>query len=226
LLRSSAFAACVVLAAGGIVLSFSRSSWVGLSAGILYFVWWAIGRHRRITRRALLIGAGILLVTSSLLVLERDEVLVRLRPESNRLEQFSIQERLALQVLTLKVIAWRPLTGVGGNNDAIAEAHFLHLPANGRPDLYPVHDTYLLAQAELGPLGSGSWIVLMLIPFAGLYRRQGREMGLGTALAGCSLVVVAVAGLFDYFIWTNGPVAVLWITALARFSVPEGESAR
>ncbi len=122
------------------------------------------------------------------------------------------------------MIAWRPLTGVGGNNDAIAEAHFLHLPTNGRADLYPVHDTYLLAQAELGPLGSGSWIVLMLIPFAGLYRRQGRKMGLGTALAGCSLVVVAVAGLFDYFIWTNGPVAVLWVIALARFSVPEGES--
>jgi O-antigen ligase len=220
-----AFAACVLPAAAGVVLSFSRSSWVGLSAGIVYSVWWGVRGHRGITHRALMIGAGILLVTAGLLVLERDAVLVRLRPESNRLEQLSLQERFALQTLTLNVITWRPLTGVGGNNDALAEARFLRLPANDRTHLYPVHNTYLLAQAELGPLGSGSWLVLMLIPFIGLLRRQGRQIDLSTALAGSSLVVVAVAGLFDYFIWTNGPVALLWVTALARFSVPEGESA-
>jgi O-antigen ligase len=217
---------CVVLTAAGVVLSFSRSSWVGLAAGIFYVTWWGVRGRRSLTHRALMIGAGILLVTAGLLLLERDAVLVRLRPESNRLEQLSLQERLALQTLTLNVIAWRPLTGVGGNNDALAEARFLQLPAKDRTHLYPVHNTYLLAQAELGPIGSGSWLALMLIPFIGIYRRQWRKMGLATALAGSSLVVVAVAGLFDYFIWTSGPVALLWITALARFSVPEGESAR
>jgi O-antigen ligase len=219
-------ASCVVLTAAGVVLSFSRSSWVGLSAGILYVIWWGVRRRRSVTHRALLIGAGFLLITAGLLVLERDAVLVRLRPESNRLERLSLQERLALQTLTLNVIAWRPLTGVGGNNDALAEARFLQLPADDRTHLYPVHNTYLLAQAELGPLGSGSWLALMLIPFIGMYRRQWQNMGLSTALAGSSLVVVAVAGLFDYFLWTSGPVALLWVTALARFSVPEGESAR
>ncbi len=214
----AALAACVALMAVGVVLSFSRSSWAGLLVGMLYLAWWGVGGRRVIPRRAMLIGAGILIITASLLALERDEVLVRLRPESNRLEQLSIQERLALQALTLKVIAWRPLTGVGGNNNAIAEARFLRLPGNARTHLYPVHNTYLLAEAELGPLGAGTWIVLMLVPLAGLWRRQGRRIGAGEAFAGCSLVVVAVAGVFDYFIWTNGPVAVIWVTALAIVS--------
>jgi hypothetical protein len=43
-------------------------------------------------------------------------------------------------------------------------------------------------------------------------------------LAGCSLIVVAVVGLFDWYIWGNGPgnepVAVLWVVALALFSAP------
>ncbi len=41
--------------------------------------------------------------------------------------------------------------------------------------------------------------------------------------AGCSLIVVAVVGLFDWYIWGSEPVAVLWVIALALFGAPACE---
>jgi len=105
----------------------------------------------------------------------------------------------------------------------------------------------------LGPLGAAAWLALMLVPFLGLVllgsrRRAARTVGMGSRVephvlvglgghaqrgetpwmpwqgpAGCSLVVVAVVGLFDWYIWGSEPVAVLWVMALALFTAPACE---
>jgi O-antigen ligase len=243
LVRDCLLLLCLALMAAGLVLSFSRSAWLGFLLGWLYVACWRGGARWRLTRRVALFGAGIGLVVAMVLVIEWDAVSVRLRPESNQLERFSLQERLSLQELTLKVIAQRPLTGVGGNNLGRAEAQYLLPGGGGGSQPLPVHDTYLLAQAELGPLGTGAWLALMFVPVVGLalYRRNRHAAQAGgaaftpedsiaagvaqrstvwQALAGCSLTVVAVTGLFDFYIWVNEPVAVLWVVALALFASP------
>lgn len=163
----------VALMAAGIILSFSRSAWLGLLSGGLYLlVRRFIGKRKAIpwtvTKRGVLIVAGIALVIGGLLLVEWDAVSVRLQPASNRLERASIQQRLSLLGLSFTIISWRPLTGVGGDNFALAAGRFL--PANQRDQssFYPVPNTYLLAQAELGPLGAAAWLALMLVPLVGL----------------------------------------------------------
>lgn len=295
----------VALMVAGIVLSFSRSAWLGLLCGGLYLiVRRAIGnRHALLgpyTGRGVLVAAGIGLVVVALLLVERDAVSVRLQPASNRLEQASIQQRLSLLELSFKVISLRPLTGVGGGNFALAADRFLPREERGQSTFNRVHNTYLMAQAELGPLGAAGWLALMLVPLVGLTRlgstrrpvRAARAMsapravpppvgqGAGPAAtafrswtdvtepalhvrpatsyrhiaspiekpdhgrgdprgqalhdvpakiqwqgpAGCSLIVVAVVGLLDWYIWVNEPVAVLWVVALALFAASVGES--
>ena len=217
-------------------------------------------------------GMGAFVVVTVLVAMEREAVAVRLQPASNLLEQASIQQRVSLVGQSLEVIWRRPLTGVGGNNFVAAEEHYLRLEADGQSPLLPVHDTYLLAQAELGPVGAASWLALMAAPLVELARRrrkrypeapfweedETRGTRPGTegewrarvdmpshvpgrsleqplpdqraahawhALAGCSLIVVAVAGIFDFYIWVNEPVAALWIVSLAIFSTsPNGAS--
>lgn len=227
----------VVVVMAGIMLSFSRSAWLGLLCGGLYLVIWrVVGTRQAIvgpgSRRAVLVAASIGLVVVGLLLAERDAVSVRMQPSSNRLELASVRQRLTLIELSFKVIAWRPLTGVGGNDFARAADRFLPPSLRGQAPFNRVNNTYLMAQAELGPLGAAAWLVLMLVPLLGLAllvrrRRHARPAGQALptrtpwqGLAGCSLIVVAVVGLFDWYIWVNEPVAVLWIVALAVFAVP------
>jgi len=266
----------ISLMAAGLLLSLSRSAWLGLLGGGLYLIIWRTAGRRSLPWRGSLAGMVMMLTFAVLLPAEFQAVVVRLQPESNRLEQASIAQRVSLLEISFKVIAWRPLTGVGGDNFARAAGQFLPSSADSQTSL-PVHNTYLLAQAELGPLGAVPWTILMLTPLLGLARYRwtrrpthgapranaAREVtlpwerrasrkaevsrsknggaGLSVrgrrprslqahalepqqagarwrALAGCSLMVVAVAGMLDFYIWVNEPVAVLWIVALTLFT--------
>jgi O-antigen ligase len=272
---------CLVIMTAGLLLSFSRSAWLGLLVGAIYLLHGGEGARLWSVWRTLVVGVAVGLALLALLVIEWNAVLVRLWPESNALEQFSLQQRLTLLSRSFSVIAWHPWTGVGGNNFATAEARVVLHTATAASSLLPVHNTYLLAQAELGVLGATAWLALMAAPLlervlharrpavlaatgsasyaarapergacsaparqrggeAPLLRRALRlqlgrhEHAAGTGavgapedvagtmrwhrLAGSSLLVVATVGLFDFYIWVNEPVAVLWVLALALFA--------
>lgn len=281
-LRRTLVPLSITLIAAGVLLSLSRSAWLGLAAGGIYLVLQRTADRGRIVGRTLLAGLAIALALAVLLPAEWEAVSVRLQPNSNRLEETSIVERISLLELSVKVIAWRPLTGVGGNNFALAAGRFLPSQAGVQTSSLPVHNTYLLAQAELGPLGAIPWLILMLAPLLSLAARRWRprttsppgairaaplarlrraswsdrgpgqrnhsaslsdialQSGIGPAqtpdlrwvvarpralvlprwqaLAACSLLVVAVVGTLDFYIWVNEPIAVLWIVALALFT--------
>jgi O-antigen ligase len=241
-LRGRVFAAIdVAMLAGiglivaGIVLSFSRSAWLALLIGAAYLVAWRRSRQwspvrRLLTRRAALAAAGAGVVLITLLAADRAAMAVRLQPEANVLERASVGERISLAEASLKLILWRPLTGVGGGSYAAATQRLLGPPAGDQSANLPVHNTYLLAAAELGPLGAASWLALMLAPCLSLgvaaKRRKGRLPGprfdsSWPAVAGAGLVVVAIAGCFDFYIWVNEPVAALWTVSLAMVAAED-----
>lgn len=279
----------------GVVLSFSRSAWLGLLCGGLYLIAWHFIGHRHAIlapyrRRAVLLIGAIGLVTAGLFMAEWSAVSVRLQPASNRMEQTSIEQRLSLLDLSFRVITWRPVTGVGGDNYVLAANRFLSPSQRSQITDVPVHNTYLLAEAELGPLGGVTWLILMLAPLLYLARQRWKRPLAGTSgeysavlarprilaegvgqaamasglwtpmaaaasqprhaigsrhagwgdqarretaaivwqgLAGCSLIVVAVVGLADWYMWGDGPgnepVAVVWVLALALLTAPAGD---
>ena len=222
-------ALCLFLLLLVIASSYSRSAWVGLVGGALFGamrIWIAdetlrrrwpemLDRYRRTLRRGAIVVA---LLFAGLLFMAWSVGGSRLDLSANKLESLSIQQRFFLQDLTFKVIAWRPLTGVGGNNLVLAEARFRTLGRGQTTGLLPVHNTYLLAAAELGPLGALSWVLLMGAPVIGLRGRGRQELEWWQVAAGCSLIVVAVVGFFDFYIWVNEPVAVLWVLCLSMSS--------
>jgi hypothetical protein len=155
--------------------------------------------------------AGLTLVVA--LVLLHPPLRGRLAPDSNRLEQQSVQERLFFDEVGLQLLAAHSLLGVGVGNVEPAEATLFQrsiIPS-------PVHDVPLLMAVELGPGGALAWVFAAAYILIQTWRYPGRW----TVPFGASLVAVGVAGLFDHYIWTfpvaGDTVAVLaggWAAAL------------
>jgi O-antigen ligase len=211
-----------LLAAGlaGLIVTFSRSAWVGGVGGLVY-----LGlalRPRKLPGRRLLAVAGIgalivLLVFASV----GELILSRLTP-SSPVEQTSIEERLEFHALALQVIAERPL-GVGGDNFPLVANQKLNDDRQARP-----HNVPLLVVAELGPVGGLLWLILALVPPAVAWRRARHDLPHGglhdqsrrwALVFAAGLVAVSVISLFDHYFWSSVRGTMFWAMLLGLWSV-------
>jgi len=210
--------AAVLLGMAGLLVTFSRSAWLGGLAGGVFFVVVVLlqrpwrRRYGRPVARFLLVGA---LFAAGLFWWQRELILARFGGEMPGFlaaccegeparplaatEVRSVRERQALIDAAMDLIDLAPLTGVGAGNFAAAV-----IPAANTPDVapQPVHHVPLLLAAELGPLGGLLWLWLMLFPVGAalIQLRRGRltlwALGLTAAL-----LAFAVIDLFDYYAW-------------------------
>jgi O-antigen ligase len=129
----------------------------------------------------------------------RDLALSRFVHLSTPTEARSLDERQRDTGLALDLIVDHPWRGVGAGN---------YVPAirERQPKSQPVHNVLLLVTAELGLLGAGLWLWLVL---AGL---RGPPFAWGPWLA------MIVIGLFDVSLWltTSWRAAILFGLLLAH----------
>ncbi|TCO62601.1 O-antigen ligase family protein [Actinocrispum wychmicini] len=122
---------------------------------------------------------------------------------------FSSPDRAGVTGAALDVVATRPLTGVGPGN-----AWFTWPAPNGNAQVgHYVHNEYLQALVELGAIGLG--LVLCLLVAVFLIVRRGRGSSTG-AVAG--LVVLVVHSGFD-FLW-HIPAILLTVGLLVGLAGP------
>ncbi len=188
---------------GGLLVSFSRSAWVGgvVGGAVLLVVLWRTPAWRRAYGR--LVGLPVALALGLMLLfiaLRPDLFLARLRPSASYTETRSLSERDTLAALAWQMIDIHPLSGLGAGGFAPAIAAHTSELTNVRPQ--PVHMIPLLAAAEVGWLGGVLWVWLMIAPFWGMIQvwRRGRLTLWGLGLT-ASLLVLAVTDLFDYYSW-------------------------
>jgi hypothetical protein len=206
----------------GLALSASRSAWLGALAAIVAL---GVGYRRRSgerrapwlpDRRSMVVIIALAVLTLCVaLVLLRPPLGGRLTPDSNGLEEQSVQERLFFDVVGLQLLAAHPLFGVGAGNVELAESRFFHQSFGPAP----VHNVPLLMAVDLGPVGALAWVLAAAYIVAQTWRYPGRW----TVPFGAALVAIGVAGLFDHYAWTfpvaGDTVAIVaggWAAALNR----------
>ena len=189
-----------------LLLTFSRTAALAVLLGGT--IWWLARRqgpgHRAVAapRARVAVAAAVLLL--GLVALVRVGNLGAL-PERN-----SIDTRLSSYAVTWRVIgAGIP---VGAGNHVLVEQRFF---GGGGP----AHDVFIIALAELGPLGLLAWLSI----FGGLVLLAWRRRAEPRARTGPLIAIATLLPLllFDHYLWTLAPGRVLLVWALAVLTGPQ-----
>ena len=201
----------LAMAAGGIalLLTFSRAAWLGiLLAGVTFLIVSGVGRVTLLARATVRSGAIAVAVIVFLFALVRIESLGSL------VEQNSIQTRAYYDNVAWSVIAKGAPVGAG--NLVIAQQHLLGAAAAGTE---PAHNVFVIALAELGPVGVAAWLaVIASLLVVAWWRRAEPRTRTGPLVA---VAVIVPLLLFDHYLWTQSVGRVLLVFTLALLtSVP------
>jgi O-antigen ligase len=203
-----------------LLLTFSRSAWLGLAAGMLALgiltikVWW----HNRQRLLRVLLVAGIFLIAAGLFyVLYQPFLSARTGVTTESIELRSASDRAVYNQIAIDAIKESPILGTGIGNFPWYASEYL---AKTTFDLQgqPVHNIFLSAWSELGLIGLGLFIVIVGITLrAGIiHMRQATSnqteviFVYGAAMGG--IIAFMVIGLFDHYPWTLVQFqAALWL---------------
>jgi len=190
-----------------LVLTFSRSAWLGLvaTAGILFI------RRKRLDRKSLLLIFAIGMLCIALVFIPlRQMFFTRLVGNQIQTEQVSNFTRFWLVQRTGELIRQRPILGVGVGSYSLALSG--HVP--DFYDIEPVHNILLLVWGELG---LGGVVTLLGLVVTVIYRyfkiRRPQTIVFSAALAG-----LFVISLFDHYLWTLAPGRMLFAAMLGLWS--------
>ncbi|HMB53441.1 MAG TPA: O-antigen ligase family protein [Thermoanaerobaculia bacterium] len=186
--RLAALAA--ILAA--ILGSLTRGAWLGLAAGIVFLV--ALRAPRWLA--ALPVAAVVFFLLAPLPIVARATSTVDPLNPSN-------YDRLAMADAGLRMVAERPLVGIGP--ELVEERYPIYRHPSGYRLWVPhLHNSFLQVAAERGLPSLAALLALMVASFTAawrLYRREGRKRGPRADLwmgALGALVAFNVAGLFEH----------------------------
>jgi O-antigen ligase len=191
------------MGAGGLLVSFSRSAWLGgVIGGVFFLVMVFITpTWRQAYGRFIAIPVALALILFTVFFALRPSLfLARLMPSASYTETRSLDERARLTQLAGQIITAQPFTGVGAGGFSQAIVADVQKWDNVRPQ--PVHSVPLLISSELGLVGGLLWLWLMVAPAWGAWRlwRAGRLTLWGVGLT-AALLALAVTDWFDYYSW-------------------------
>jgi hypothetical protein len=207
-LRAIAIAAGLV----GLLLTFSRAAWLAV---LLAVATGLVATGRPHLRLSGLRGRLAVALPLALLALV---VLVRVGSLASLSERNSIDTRLFYDSVAWKVVAEG--IPVGAGNLVLAQQRLLGASSAGSE---PAHDVFLIALAELGPLGPAAWLTILgSLLFAAWLRRTDPRARAGPLIAAAALGPLL---LFDHYLWTQttGRVLLVWtLTALMSLGAAQG----
>lgn len=111
------------------------------------------------------------------------------------IEASSFENRQKLADFSLSLIKQKPLTGVGTNNFIVNLAQQIQ-PWQWYYFLQPVHNIFLLIFSEIGVIGLGAFVVLILLTLKRLLVESDKLYGFSLLF---SLLVIVFTGFFDHY---------------------------
>jgi O-antigen ligase len=178
-----------------VILTFSRSAWLGL---IVFFVLLVLKAKHFDRSKVFLLASTAALTTILVLFPLHDLFFTRISSASTvETETMSMAGRSWITQQALSVIREHPLTGLGIGSFVI---NLANTAAKGAP-IEPVHNIFLLAFAELGVVG----LILFVVLFASVARSIIRSTSPRAILAGALLAGLGTVSLFDHYLLTIAP---------------------
>ncbi|MEK7639877.1 MAG: O-antigen ligase family protein [Patescibacteria group bacterium] len=186
----------------GLLLTFSRSAWLGFSVGWLVTLVALLALKWQWGWQLWAKWTFFMAVVATFVVLAMPAAFMTRAEAEGRLEQQSISVRRQLFTDAYDLIKLEPLRGVGYGNMVVAVYDRLNRNRPSVFDYQPVHNIYLLSVAELGFLGGLVFLTLLLLALraslAQLFHTKNWKAIVGLASLCCLLVI----GLFDHYLWT------------------------
>jgi hypothetical protein len=193
----------------GLLLSFSRSAWMGTMLILPFVAGWLIWRHAEM-RRPLLMAVGILLLIGVVFsLLQFEQIQARLSVFASSSERGSWLGRGELIATAFRAIESRPLTGLGAGNFPLAV-----LLTDIQEIPHAVHNVPLLLAAEIGILGGLVWLWLWLWPGYSL-SAYGKDANPWLISLVGSWFALGIVGLWDFYPWGLNAGRLLAITLVA-----------
>ena len=190
-----------------LVLTFSRSAWLGLLAFTVVLVMKSkYLERRRLVLLLCIIGVSLLLPLYSLRVV----VLSRLLGSTATTEKISTVGRSWLAEQAIDMIRKHPLTGVGIGSFLLQLAS---TAVQGAP-IEPVHNIILIVATELGLLGVSLLIALCFAAAKMIVRSKSPA----AILAGALVTGLGMINLFDHYFWTLVPGRLMLSLALGLWA--------
>lgn len=189
-------------------LTFSRSAWIALIAGLAWTGWLlARNSHKRAFSAWLNLTVAACLLILPFMWANSAYLGARLNQDGSfasvEAEKRSIDERLEVMETANEVFSSRPLTGVGLGAFPIAQSRLYPLfPFNYQPP----HMHLLNAAAETGLVGAFVFVLAAILPWVAMaWNRRRLEFRPGFIAISGALAAVTIVGFFDYYTWLLAP---------------------
>jgi O-antigen ligase len=220
------FGSLIALGSIGLLVTFSRSAYLGLLLGLLLVAGWLWFSHRRQALLQLaILGAGSLVLLAPFLWQNAANLGTRFDYQNSfsapTAENQAINERLLLIAKGGSIFASHPLSGVGVGAFPIA---LYQADPHYALDFQPPHLVLVDVAAETGILGALFYLAVELFPWIYLFVRR-KQIQFMPALVGASaaILILSVISLFDYYPWMLNPGRLwqwlawgLWAGLIAR----------
>lgn len=199
-----------------IVITFSRSAWIALAAGLVVLSGLMIFRRKIIPQHIVYIIVAGLFSLFFAVVLYYPQLFARFDLDL-RLERFSIEERASQFSWFDDVFKHNPLFGVGPG--AYAFALNAIDPGEKVWDYQPIHNIFLLMLGEIGVVGFAAFVYLIL-RVDQISSRVSKTAG---GIFGLTLgVVLIMLGMFDHYLWSLWPglaLGAVGISTIIQWSI-------
>jgi O-antigen ligase len=193
---------CACAAGVGLLVSFSRSAWLGTALGLAYlaFVSRLWRRVRWSERRTRAVVLGMLAMAVTVGIAFGGLVGARFGRIDSLLEHNSVAERVRDIGQAWMLIRHLPFRGVGTGYYVDALWAWAHATGRTFPAFQEVHNVPLLLSAEMGVMGGLLWLWLVIYPPISL-ARTARRRPAPPALAGwgAGFVLILVVGMLDMY---------------------------
>jgi O-antigen ligase len=189
-----------------LVMTFSRSAWLGFLVGASVLVGAnAVLRRWGTVKRVVWPSVVSVIVLLPFVWQNANLFGVRLNvggaAENERFEQQSIDERIFLIRAGNLIFVEHSAVGIGlGASPLAMRRYYPEFPTNYQPP----HNTLLVAAMETGVIGATFYFILLVAPFLVLIGRWASVHSNPVMIGSFAvLLAVTVVGFFDYYTWLN-----------------------
>ncbi len=199
----------VVLFSSVLILTFSRSAWLGLVISFLWLILLMVYRKKIPSKNAyVIIFLGCIALLSTLFFFH-SSVLARFQPDLYT-EAISINERVGQYSEFGDVFFINPFFGVGPGNYVFSLSDLM--PGLSVWSYQPIHNSFLLIMTEIGVIGVAALLYFMIRVDQVNSKYSKTAGGMFAITLALALFVIA---LFDHYVWSMWSGLSLYAFAFA-----------
>jgi len=202
----------LTLLTSGLLVTFSRSAWLGFGLGWLVTLVHLVSLRWPWGWRLWLKWSLFMVAVVGMVVVLIPQPFAVRSEAAGRLEQQSISERQQQFKDAYSLIKLEPIRGVGYGNMPVAVYDKLERGRESVHSYQPVHNIYLLSVVELGVMGGVVFLAFLLVVIRQQIRQLFQHHTWTSLVLFSALATLLVIGLFDHYLWTLGAGAMLlWL---------------